>query len=435
MAVKLPEGFLRYVQNTGYLFLEKIARTIVTLTVWTYVIRYLGPEQFGVFSYALSFVFLFNILSDLSLDAVAVKELIAGSRKNELLGSIFFLKSVGAILAIILIVAATSLEHFDAGSRSIILIMALRMIFQSLGGIDYYFQSRVLSKFTVCSQLLGLASTTALCLLFVHFQKPLTYFAYVVVVEAAVIAAGWFFSYRQIKEKIFSWRIDFKLVKKLLKNVWPLILSGMAISVYMRIDQILLKNMLGVAAVGQYSAAVRVSEVFYFIPMVIAASLFPAIVSANISNRTLYQNRARALFALLAVLSLAISVLMTVFSPLLIRILFGPQYMPAASVLSIHAWANLFVFWGIIRTRLLINENLQIYSVPYLAITAVANIILNLILIPTCGIQGAAIATVISQFIASVLSNLFSAKTRHLFYLQMSSLNFFKVLKGRILTQ
>ncbi len=361
IAITFSEGFFRYAQNTGFLFLEKMIRTFVTLVIWAYVIRYLGPEQFGVFSYALSFVFLFNILSDLNLDAIAVKELISDNRKNSLLGSIFFLKAMGAVLAIFLIALITFFEHFDAESRTVIFIMSLRMVFQSFGGIDYYFQSRVLSKLTVYSQILGLITTTVLCLLFVYLQKPLIYFAYVIVTEAAVIALGLVMALKKMKENISFWRIDFQIVRGLLQKAWPLVLSGVAISIYMRVDQILLKNMLGVAAVGYYSAAVRVSEVFYFIPIILMTSLFPAIVNAKLSNEDLYRDRIQVLLSVLAILALIVSAVISFSAPLLVKILFGESYMPAAPVLSLYVWANLFVFWGVVRTRLLINENLQIW--------------------------------------------------------------------------
>src|SRR3989338_11158667 len=146
--MRFSNGLIRYAKNTGYLVLEKIARIVITITVWAYVISYLGPEQFGIFSYALSFVFLINILSELGLDSIVVRELVRGDIKQEqILGTAFFLKFAGSLFAAVLIFTATRIYSFDPAICLILVVMSLRLVFQSLDNIDYYFQSRVLSKF------------------------------------------------------------------------------------------------------------------------------------------------------------------------------------------------------------------------------------------------------------------------------------------------
>lgn len=427
------EGFKRYAKNTGYLLCERIIRAVVNLTVWAYVIKYLGPEQFGILSYAISFVFLFNIFSDLSLEAITVKEFVLSGKDRELLGSIFFIKSLGGFLGIAAIVLTTLLQDLDAITKVSVIILSFRFIFQSFDNIDYYFQARVLSKYTVYAQIFSLTVTSCLCVLFVILRKPLIYFVYVVIIEAAIVALGLIFFYeKKLEERISSWCVDFSIICRLFKSAWPLILSGVAISISMRLDQVLLKNMLGAEAVGYYSAAVRVSEAFYFIPLVLTGSFFPAIVKAKIKNDALYQNRLEVLFSLLAFIAVSVAVSLAIFSPFIIRILYGNTYAPSAAVLTIYGWANVFVFMGVARARWLINENLQIYSALYLAAAAAISIVLNLILIPVWGIVGAALATVFSQFVAAILSNLFSPKTRPIFFLQLSSFNFFKALKKQI---
>lgn len=429
----LQNGFKRYAKNTGYLLCEKIIRAVVNLTVWAQVIRYLGPEQFGILSYAVSFVFLFNIFSDLSLEAVAVKEFVLSKRDEELLGSIFFIKSLGGFLGIILIILTIWFQDLDATGKASILILSLRFVFQSFDNVDYYFQARVLSKYTVYAQILGLMVTSCLCALFIVLRKPLIYFIYVVVAEAAVIALATMFLYEnKLRKRISSWRVDFSIVRRLFKSAWPLILSGVAISVSMRFDHVLLKNMLGEEAVGYYSAAVRVSEAFYFIPLVLTGSLFPAIVNAKIKNNILYQNRLEALFSLLALIAILAVIFLTIFSPFIIRLLYGESYMPSVPVLMIYGWANIFVFMGVAKARWLINENLQIYAAASLIAAAVINVILNFIFIPLWGIVGAALAMIFSQSVAAIFSNLFSSKTRPVFFLQLSSFNFLKAIKKQI---
>lgn len=431
--MKFSKGFLRYARNTGFLLFEKIIRSIVNVVVWAMVVRYLGPEQFGILSYVLSFVFLFNILSDLGLDSIIVRELIKDKAlENKILGTTFFIKLAGAFLAAFLILGIVSFRHSDTMMIQMMFLLSLRMIFQSLNGIDYYFQSHVLSKYTVYSQLLGLVSTTALCLIFICLKKSLIYFSAVILIESIVIGLGLIFFYQHTRQNMMRWKVDRVILKKLFADSWPLILSGIAVSIYMRIDQIMIKDMIGRAAVGYYSAAVRVSEVFYFVPILLTSSLFPAIVNARLNDSVLYQNRLKALFSLLMYLGVGISMVIGILAPWIIKTLYGDQFLPSVSVLSIHIWANVFVFLGVARTRWMINENLQIFSAPYLLLAAAVNILLNLYLIPRYGINGAAVATVAAQCIAAVFSNLLNFKTRKIFSIQLQSLNCFNIIRNRL---
>ncbi|MDD5005702.1 MAG: flippase [Candidatus Omnitrophica bacterium] len=432
MAIKLTEGIKKYTVNTGYLFLEKIARIIVTLTIWAIVVRYLGPEQYGIFSYAFSFVFLFSILSDLGLNDIIVRDLITNKQKEKLiLGTALFLKLLGSISAILLIFISAYVFAIDHLSRILILIMSFRLFFQSFNHIDSYFQAEVMSKYSVYAKILSLVCTSILCLLFIHLKLPLIYFAIVVVAEAAVLALGLTIFYITQK-KIFPWRCNIATAKDLLANSWPLALSIIAISIYMRIDQIMLKLMLDSASVGYYAAAVPISESFYFVPLAITGSLFPAIVKTKTKDNILYQNRIRALFSMLLWTGIAMAIFITLISRPLVNIVYGQQYYPTASVLSLHVWASVFVFLGAAESKWILAENLQIYLMFYMIIGAVLNILLNFILIPIWGINGAAATTVFSQFFVVVAANLISKKTRPIFRLQMESLNLVKSLRHNI---
>ncbi len=425
----MESGFIKYFKNTGYLFLEKAIRTIVNLLVWALVIRYLGPEQFGIFSYALSFVLLFSILSDLGLNAIVVRDLLRNeTQENQILGSAFALRFWGAVLAIGLIFGILQFLTISFSTKVIIMIMSLRMIFQAFYIIDYYFQSRVLSKFTVYSQLMGLLASSVLCLTFVYFKKTLIFFVSVVIIEEIVISLGLIFFYKKNQQKVFAWQYTAGILQSQLKDAWPLIVSGVAIAIYMRIDQIMIHDMLGAKWVGYYSAAVRISEAFYFVPIILTNSLFPAIVNAKLKSSELYQNRLQSLFSLLLWMAIGISILMTLISTPLVRILLGPEYSLSAQVVAIHIWASIFVFWGVARTKWAINENFQIYTMFFTIIGAGVNVILNFYLIKALDIRGAAIATVISQFVAAVFSSLLSRKTQPIFFLQIKAINPYSIL-------
>jgi O-antigen/teichoic acid export membrane protein len=194
----------------------------------------------------------------------------------------------------------------------------------------------------------------------------------------------------------------------LLRPGLPLILAGLAVSVYMRIDQIMLAEMLGVGAVGIYSAAARISEAVYFVPGVIAASVLPSIISTRASSPTLYMERMQRFFDLMVVVAFGLALATAILSPIIVEMLFGTSYSDSAPVLAIHAWSSVFVFLGVASSSFLLAENLTIVSFYRTVLGAAANILLNLVFIPWLGVQGAAYATLISYGIATYSVLLFS---------------------------
>jgi len=231
----------------------------------------------------------------------------------------------------------------------------------------------------------------------------LIYFAIVTLLQSIILASGFIVMYIKQKSSLFNWSVNFGLAKNLLKDSWPLMLSGIAISIYMKIDQVMIKNMLDTKAVGNYAVAVRISEVWYFIPMAITNSVFPAIINAKKISEKLYYKRIQNLYSLMIWLSIGIAIPITFLANDIIRFLFGPQYQNAVGVLQIYVWAGVFVFLGVASGQYLIAENYTKISFLKSITGAVVNIILNIILIPKFKINGAAIATVISYFISVFL--------------------------------
>ncbi len=415
---------MKYFKNTSWLFGEKILRMIVGVFVGIWVARYLGPEQFGLFSYAQSFVGLFATIATLGLDGIVVRELVKNEKiKDTLIGTVFWLKFIGAIIVLILLLVAIQFTSNDQYTNILVFIIASATIFQSFNVIDFYFQSKVLSKYIVYANIISLFISSLIKIILILNEAPLVAFAWVVLFDSIILALGFIYFY----SKSSSFNINNLTFKKdvaisLLKDSWPLILSGVVISVYMKIDQVMIKEMMNNEAVGQYSAALRLSEVWYFIPMVIANSLYPAIVNAKNQSEELYYARLQKLYDFMVWLAICIALPMTFLSDWLINLLYGEQYYQAGSILMIHIWASVFVFLGVASSKWFITENLQKYSFYRTLAGAIINILLNYIMIPLYGILGAAIATLISQAIASYFFNITNKKLRYTFLLQTNAI-------------
>jgi len=419
--LQLSAGFKKYFVNTGWLFFERVIGMAVSFLVGVYVVRYLGPANFGLFSYAGSFVGLFTAIGTLGLDSILVRELVKDEKKrDELLGTTFVLKIIGSILVLTIIAIAIRFTDNDNFTNLLIFIIAIGTIFQSFNVIKFYFQAKVLSKYTVYTQVFTAILCAAIKLLLIYFNMGLIYFAMVTLLQSIILASGLIVMYIKQKSSLFNWSVNFGLAKNLLKDSWPLMLSGIAISIYMKIDQVMIKNMLDAQQVGYYAVAVKLSEVWYFVPMAITSSVFPAIINAKKISEKLYYDRLQKLYDLMVWLAIGIALPMTLLSNNIINLLFGIQYQEAVGVLRIYIWATVFVFLGVATGKYLVVENYTKISFLRTFMGAIINITLNIILIPKYGINGAAIATVLSQF-AVAFSIVLISKTRYNFLLMIKS--------------
>jgi O-antigen/teichoic acid export membrane protein len=390
-------SFKKYLANTSWLFFERVLRIIISFVVIIYVVRYLGPKDFGLYSYVLSFTWLFVAISTLGLETISVREIVKQpEKKDEIIGSVFTLRLLGGITAVILIALTLLISGEELYTAILILIASAAFIFQSFSAIEYYFRAIVKAKYNAYALSASVIFSSALKVILILIEAPLIYFIAAFTFEYFVLAVGLVTVYKINKNKILNWKYSKLLSISLLKDSWPLALSGIFVMIYMKIGQVMIKHMLGDEAVGFYAAAVRLCEAWYFVPVTICNSIFPAIVNAKNVGEDFYNNRMQKLYDLLAWLAIGIAVPVTIFSSEIIFIIFGPEFSPAAPVLTIYIWAGVAIFLAVASSQYLVTENLTKLLLLRTLIGMVLNVILNFTLIPIYGIVGSAIATLVS---------------------------------------
>ena len=402
--IKNHQGFQKYFHNTKWLFIAQFSRLIAGFLVGVWVARYFGPTKFGIFSYVLAFTSLFAGIAKLGLDGIIVRDLVnEPEKRNIYLGTAFWLKIIGALLVLGLIAIAVQFTSNDAITNLYIFIIASGLIFQSFEVIDFYFQSKVLSKFVSLSQMAQIFLSSLLKVFFILTHAGLIWFVIVSGFDQITLAVSLLFAYKYQKLPNFFRYFDLGTAKKLLKSSWPLVISSIAISIYMRIDQVMIKEMIGNSQLGFYSASVKIATLWYFIPTIIASSLFPAIVSAKKNNINMFYNRLQKLYAFMFWIAVAVALPVTFLSGYLINFIYGTAYSGAAEVLRISIWTGVFVSLGVVTGNLVIVNNKQKYGLIATVIAAVTNAALNYFLIPIYGIIGAALATLIAQIISGFI--------------------------------
>jgi polysaccharide transporter, PST family len=421
---KENDGLRKIVANIGWLFADKVLRMGFGLVVGVWIARYLGVQQFGVLNYATAFVSIFNPLATLGLDAVVVRRLVADPQQQpEVMGTSFWMRFIAGWLTWLITIFGICLLRYDERTTILtVVILGAANIFQSMDTIDLWFQSCVQSKYSVVAKNIAFAIGVAIKVILILGRAPLLAFASVFLLEIILGAIGLIIVYRKQGHAIGAWQWNLPLAKELLQESLPLILSGLTIMLYMRTDQIMLGQMMGDRSVGIYSAATRISEIWYFIPMTVSSSVVPSIFKAKETDERLYYQTIARLNRSLVWLSILVAIVVSFIAQPIVVALFGNSYVDSGAILAVHVWASVFVFTGVATSSWFVAENLTYLAFYRTLCGAIVNILLNIFLIPLYGGLGAALATIVAQAVASLISNAFNVKTRKLFKLQISSL-------------
>ena len=375
------------------LFIGRVGSLLIKMIVSISVANYLGRSSNGIINGGTVYIYFFSAIATLGLDQFIVKELHQfPDNREQILGTSFAMKVFAGFCCIPLIYLAYLIYPAKGTPYSYVFILSVIGIIQAFNVIDAYFQSQVQSKYIMQVQIGGNLVSAVIKLALIFSKQPLIYFVYAYTFDFLLLSVGYYFTYQRKQRSIFNWSFNFKLANKLLLYSWPLIISGIMVSLYMKIDQIMLQNMSGVKEAGAYATVASLSEAWNFIPAVIVTSLFPAILNAKRDDISRYRKRIQHLYDLMVYLSVPTALVITFAAPLIYK-LYKPEYAYAAPVLSVHIWSGVFVFLGAASSQYLIAENFNKLTFVRTGFGAIVNIVLNLILIPKMGMMGAAIAT------------------------------------------
>lgn len=395
------------VQNAGWLIAGKIAQMVISLFVSLLTARYLGPGNYGLLSYAAAYTAFFFSLCTLGINSVIVKEMIDEPRaEGEILGTALLLRAVASICSAGVILAIVS--AVDAGEPTTILVVALSslgMVFHVFETLNYWFQARLESKVTAIATFAAYAVTSAYRVFLIVTGKSVAYFALALTVDHICSALVLLYAYHKRGGQDFSF--TWIWAKRLLGKSCHFILSGLMVSVYGQTDKFMLKQMLGEGELGCYSVALAVCNLWCFVLNAVITSLTPGIMQAHSENPGLFERKNRQLYAIVFYLSAAVSLVLTLFAPLVIRVLYGEAYLAAAAPLRVVTWYTAFSYLGVARNPWVVCQNCQKYLKYIYLITALANVALNGLLIPPLGAVGAAAASLLTQMLVIAVPLLF----------------------------
>lgn len=407
-------GMRGALSNSGWLLADRLARILVGAILGVFIARHLGPESYGLLSYAYALTLMLGSLAAFGTDGILLRELSVGkASQRTLLGSTIGLRLLLGLAAYLLALTYTQKTSGDSPlAMALVTILSAGVLLQSIDALDCWFQSRLQSKFTVLARF-GAFFVVAIVKIWMLIRGlDVKAFAYATLLEAALtaLAVGVIFHIRG--EKLTKLRFRGWQVIRLLRESWPLAASGVFVVATMQLDKVLLSSLASPKAVGVYSVAAQLSSIWYIVPVALGTSVAPTLSrhykNPEIGQYPLLPNIYRAL----SLLAISGALVLTAIAPSLISILFGESFVEAVPVFSIHIWTGVFVFHVSIRTRALVAQRQQHLVTLLALLTLITSVTLNMILIPRYGALGSAVASLIAWAFGAIVFPFFWMSTR-----------------------
>ncbi|MEL4300471.1 flippase [Shewanella xiamenensis] len=419
--IAVNHSLVAAINNSGWLMFDKLFRLVLGLLVSAWVARYLGPTQYGELAYVLAYLAFFQAVAVLGMDGIIVRDIAKDITKaGEILGTAFILRLLVGISCWLIAIAGMGFSNsWQDRSVYITALAGASLVFQAADTIDLWFQSQSQSKRTVIAKLTAYIISNGLKILLILNQAPLLTFALVMSIEFLLAALALAYAYRKFSSP-HPWKLLKSQAFRLLKESWPFILSGLSIIVYMRIDQIMIKEILGETELGIYAAVLPLAMLWTFIPMTLTVSLAPMVARAKQESEKAYWICLSNIFRGFALLGWLICIPVALLSSFVVELLFGSEYTNGSSVLAILVFTNLFINMGVAQSLWILNDGKSKLSLYKTIVGAIVCLTVNLILIPQLGIMGAAISAVLAQLSSTMLTNIFLC--RDVFILQVKSL-------------
>lgn len=407
MTANLPN----VIHNTKFIFFEKLFTTAVQFIVGLYIIRYLGPKDLGVLSYVLAFVGLFLIFVNLGVDTILVRE-IAKEREdiNSFYSTGFWLKAASSLLCMAAVNIISYSLGVDGVTRLFVFIVSFTLFFETYRYFTIFFEAKLLMRSVSLVSMLLILQSGVIKVVFILMGKPLSWFVGLVLWDYFLAFIGFMFLASRYGFPVISLDFDWGKAKYLISESWPLLLTGVFITIYHRIDQIMLFQMTSEKEVGLYSSAVRLTEVWYMVPIIVMTSLYPLFSRLKKESQE-FIIMYKVAFRVMSYIAMPLALYVSFYSKAIVVNFLGKDYENSSPLLAVLIWSVFFAYWGVVNYRLLNATGFQkldfILSFP----GAVVNVVGNFLLIPTYGALGAAFATILAYGTGTVIG-LFLRETR-----------------------
>lgn len=390
----------KVLSNTIWIVAGKVLQMLISFLVGIFTARYLGPANYGLINTATAYCSFLLPFCSLGLSAVFVKLVMQNPEKEgTYLGSGIVLRTISSILAMVVLMLFVRLSSPDDKTfRIVCAVYSMTLVFQSFDLFELWYQAKLESKYASTIGVIAYFVASAYKVWLLITGKSVVWFAFAMVLDYAVIA-GIYMTYTVRKNKL-RLKSSVGCMKEMLKESKHFILANVLVMMYASLDKIMIKHMIGAEAVGLYAVAVAICSMWTFVLTALINSMRPAIIAVQ-QDKKAFEKKIVQLYAIIIWVSVLVSVVICVFAKLIIGILYGQEYIGAVGALQIVTWYTSFSYLGVARSIWTVCEKKQKYEKYFALSGAVGNLVLNAIFIPWMGIEGAALASLLTQIITN----------------------------------
>ena len=413
----------RILKNATWIIVCKIVQSILSFIIGTLTVRYLGPTNYGVVTYACSVISFLLPIMQLGLKHTLVQEIIRNpNSEGEILGTALILNIISSLFCMAGAIMFVSVAN--VGEQETIIVCALYslvLLFQATEMTMYWFQAKLLSKYPSIATLIAYVVVALYKVYLLVTGKSVIWFAASYVLDFFLISIILLAVYKKLSNQKLS--INWNIARQMLSRSKYYIIPSLMVVFYQHTDRIMLKLMIGDIETGLFSAAVACTGMTGFVFHAIVDSARTVILETKDRNPELYERRVAQLYSIITAFALTQSILMTILAKPIICLLYGEAYLNAVPMLQLVVWYDTFGYYGSVRNIWILAEEKQKHLTKINVVGALANVVLNACLIPIWGGIGAAIASVISQFFTNVLIGFIYEPIRRNNYLMLKGLN------------
>lgn len=395
------------IKNFSWLVSGKVIQMIISLVIGLLVARYLGPSNFGLINYSLSYTSFFTPLCTLGITSILVKNFTDKPDEiGQTIGTTLTLRTGSALASLLLIIVIVLIvDRNEPITILITFLVATSLLFQVFDTFNYWFQYKYKAKVIAIVSLVAYVLLVIYRIILLINGCNVQWFAFSYTLDYLAIAILLVYAYKRYKGPKLKY--SYNKAKELLFSSYHFILSGLMVAIYGYTDKLMLKHMLSEKEVGFYSVATAICTIWVFVLNAVIDALYPTIMRMYREDKEAYRKKNIQLYAIVFYVSTFVSLIITVFATFAIGLLYGAEYLPAAAPLQIITWYTAFSYLGVARNAWIVCEHKQKYLKYMYVCAAIINVLLNLVFIPLWGTNGAALASLITQLFTSIIIPLF----------------------------
>lgn len=399
-------------RNAGWIIAGKVYHMLLAFLVGLITARYLGPSNYGLINYATSLTAFFTSFCTLGINSIIVKNFIdKPNEQGETIGSAIVLRFISSVCSVVMMLCITMIaDRGEATTHIVVALCAVGVIFQMMDTLNYWFQSRLESKYSAIATAISYTVVSLYKIWLLFTQKSVEWFAVSTSIDYLVVAVVLLIVYKRCNGPSFAFSV--KKAKELLGSSYHFILTGLMVAIYGSTDKFMLKQLLDEAEVGYYSTALSLCNTWVFLLAAIVDSMFPVILQSFNVDKKQFERRNKQLYAIIFYISICVSAVIALVATPAVRILYGEKYLPAAAPMRIITWYTAFSYLGCARDAWIVSNKKQRYLKYIYVLSAVSNVALNAVLIPKLGASGAALASLVTQISTIAVFPLFVRQLR-----------------------